>query len=164
MFSWDFPARSAVVLLLATVVLSACGKDNKGPTGPSENFDIVGPWQWSVINASGGGVTCSVNSVTLTFTREEGDLVGKRFASGGGNMPCVLFGESKSVSFTTNTAIQSLSHSGTSIGFQFATTTGTWTMSGSVTGDNRMEGTATIPVLLTTGSTVMITGPWVATR
>jgi hypothetical protein len=154
-------ARFAFACVTLALLLPACGGDN--PTGPSDDFDIEGAWSWRVTNATTSNATCSVTGVTITFTRNNGALTGRRVATGGGNMTCTINGSPATANYTTNDDLDDLSLSGTAIEFSFATTTGTWEMAGSVTSDDRKGGTATIRVG-TSGGTLTLTGPWTATR
>jgi hypothetical protein len=144
--------------------LAACGDDDD-PTGPSANFDLVGQWDWRLTNASGQNATCSVTGVTLTFTRTNGVLTGRRASAGGGNIACSFNGTpSAPASITGDLPIQSLALTGTAISFQFANVSpGPWEISGTVTGDNTMSGTATIRMATSVG-VLTLTGPWVSTR
>jgi len=148
-------------LTLIAVTMAACGDD--GPTGPSANFDIVGQWSWQVTNATASNATCTITGVTITFARNNGTLTGHRMATGGGNINCTVNGSPSTASYTTDDDLDNLVLSGEAIEFSFATTTGAWNMSGTITGDNTMAGTATIR-LGTSGGTVVLTGPWTATR
>lgn len=157
-----FRGRHAAAVLVFALMLAGCGDD--GPTGPSEDFDLVGgQWQWRVTNAKSGSNTCTVTGVTLTFTRNNGTLSGHRVATGGGNMTCTINGSNSIANYNTNDALDNLTFSGTSIGFSFATTSGLWEMSGNITGDDTMGGTATIRVSTSVGL-FTLTGPWTATR
>lgn len=129
--------------LLLIAALSVCGDDE--PSGPSANFDLVGQWDWRVTNATSQGASCSVTAVTLTFTRDNGVLSGRR-ASSGNNIQCSVNGTpSAPASLTGDMPIQSLALNGTTISFDFANlSAGAWEMDGTVTGDNTMSGTATI--------------------
>lgn len=153
---------SASIAVALGLAIAACGGD--GPSGPSEDFDIVGQWQWRVNNATGSGMTCTVTGVTLTFSRSDGILSGTRFSSGGGNLVCTAGSASSTGDFTTNSTLKQLTHTGTSIGFEFDTIRGAWVMTGSITNDNSMGGTATIRVNSPTGTVAALTGPWTATR
>jgi hypothetical protein len=157
-----FRSRTTAAVLFSALLLAGCGDD--GPTGPSEDFDLVGgSWQWRVTNASSGSATCSVTGVTLTFAREDGVLTGHRVATGGGNITCTVNGSNSTANYITNDALDNLTFNGTTISYSFATTTGAWEMSGTIAGDNSMGGTATIRLGSTAGVFVL-TGPWTATR
>lgn len=154
--------RHAMAGTALALAVTSCGDD--GPSGPSASFDIVGQWDWRVTNAEGSGVTCSVNNVTLTFARNDGVLTGSRFSSGGNNLVCTTGGATTHGNFTTNTSVQNLIHSGTTISYEFATSSGLWEMDGSIEDDDRMGGTATIRVNGPQGGTIALTGPWTGTR
>jgi len=157
-----FRGRATAAVLLSALVLAGCGDDD--PTGPSADFDLVGgAWQWRVTNATSGSSSCSVTGVTLTFARQAGVLTGRRVATGGGNITCTINGSNTTANYTTNDDLDNLTFSGTTISYSFATTTGAWQMSGTITGDNRMGGTATIRLGSSAG-TLVLTGPWTATR
>jgi hypothetical protein len=152
-------ALPVFVALVALVV--ACGDD--GPSGPSDDFDIVGDWSFSVNNATAGNATCSVSDITLTFMRTGGTLVGHRVSTAADNVSCTINGSTSTSNYTTNDDIDDLSHSGTDISFAFATTAGDWTMDGDIETDDLMDGTATIRIGTSAG-TLVLTGPWRATR
>jgi hypothetical protein len=155
-------ARTVAALAWSIVMLAGCGDD--GPSGPSDDFDLVGgEWQWRVTDAVSGNSSCSITGVTLTFSRQSGVLAGHRVAHGGGNMTCTFNGSNSVANYTTDDDIDDLTFSGTDISYSFATTSGAWEMSGSITGDDSMGGTAIIRVDTSIGS-FTLTGPWVATR
>lgn len=148
-------------LLAAVMFVAACGDD--GPSGPSDDFDIVGAWSWRVTNATTTNASCSVTGVTLTFTRTAGVLSGHRVATGGGNVSCTVNGSNSTANYTTNDDLDNLSLNDTDIGFTFATNAGPWEMDGEIETDNAMGGTATIRLATSIG-TLVLTGPWTATR
>jgi hypothetical protein len=154
-------ARAGTLALIIALVTAACGDD--GPTGPSDDFDIVGQWSWRVTNAQADNASCSVTGVTITFQRNDGTLTGHRVATGGGNVTCTVNGSDTTSNYTTNDDLDNLSLNGTDIAFSFATTGGTWEMSGAIENDDTMGGTATIRLATTTGA-LALTGPWTATR
>ena len=160
--SGPFRARAygAIVALIFGLTLSAC---DDGPSGPSEDFDIVGQWSWRVTNATASNASCSVTNVTLTFSRNDGILTGHRVATGGGNVTCTVDGTPTTSNYTSNDEIDNLTLVDTEINFTFATSSGTWQMSGDITTDDTMGGTATIRLESTAG-TLVLTGPWTATR
>lgn len=162
MFTRTIP-RAAAAVLAAVLTLAACGGDD-GPTGPSPDFDIAGQWQWQVTNASEGNSKCTVTDVTITFSEQNGVLTGHRFSPGDDNFICSFFGGPPLIrSYDTNDDLDDLVLSGTDISFSFATTTGEWEMSGRITSDNTMSGSATIRISTTIGP-MTLTGPWTATR
>lgn len=154
-------ARTSTLALIIALVTAACGDD--GPTGPSDDFDIVGQWSWRVTNAQADDASCSVTGVTITFQRSNGTLTGHRVATGGGNVTCTVNGSNSTSNYTTNDDLDGLSLNGTAIAFSFATTGGTWEMSGAIQDDDTMGGTATIRLATNIG-TLVLTGPWTATR
>lgn len=153
--------RRPVAAVLGTLLLAGCGKDS--PSGPSANFDPVGQWQWRVTNATTSGASCSVTGVTITFSRSNGVLAGHRVATGGQNISCVINGNPTTASYTTNDALDNLTYARPAISFSFATSSGAWQMTGNVTGDHSMGGTAVIRLNFG-GSIATLTGPWTATR
>jgi len=157
------PSRSIHfrALLIAALAVTACGDD--GPTGPSDDFDIVGAWDWSVNNAAATNAACSVTNVRITFAREAGTLTGHRMSTAGNNFSCTVHGSSSTFNYTTNDDLDDLSLTGTSISFVFMTTTGNWEMDGQILTDDSMGGTATIRIDTSVGPFVL-TGPWTATR
>jgi hypothetical protein len=148
-------------LLAMVLIVAACGDD--GPTGPSADFDIVGEWAWRVDDATGTNATCSVDAVTLTFTRSNGVLSAHRLATADDNITCTANGSNSTSTYTTDAAITDLSLDDTEISYSFPTSTGLWEMSGDIETDNSMGGTATIRLGSSVG-TFVLTGPWRATR
>ena len=160
--SGPFRARAygGIAALIVGLTFSAC---DDGPTGPSEDFDLVGQWSLRVTNATAPNVSCSVTDVTLTFSRNNGMLTGHRLATGGGNVTCTIDGTPTTESLTWNDAIDNVTLVDTEINFNFSSEAGPWLLSGDITTDNRMGGTANISLASSAGILV-VTGPWTATR
>lgn len=132
-----------------------------GPAPP-----LAGQWQWSISNATSTdvpGMVCGITAVMLTFTGANSALSGTAVASGTQNMTCVIQGVSQSVPFNTNSSLQNITLTGTTIGFTFSSASGPWTSTGTITGPNTMGGNATIHLNFA-GTGVPFTGQWVATR
>lgn len=153
--------RLAITFLTLSIGMSACGDD--GPSGPSDNFDIAGQWSWRVTDATADDASCSITGVTITFAQDNGTLTGHRVATGGGNVTCTIHGSTDTANYTTSEALDNLSLTGTTITFVFVTNNGPWEMTGNITDDNTMGGTATIRMGTSIGP-LMLTGPWTATR
>ncbi len=156
-------SRAFAPSLILLALLTACGGSD-GPTTPPAAVDLTGDWAWSISGATGGNAVCSVNNVTLTFTQTTSGLSGGFTAGGNGNVTCVIGGsQNQTTNFAGSTLLTGLSRNGGSITFSFSATSGPWVSSGNITGNNRMSGTATIR-LSASGTVVVFTGPWVATR
>lgn len=145
--------------MLATVlIITACGDDD--PTGPG-NQDIVGEWSYVFTDVVGGGFTCSVTGITLTFTRSGDTVEGTIVAVGTDNLTCVGSGGTQSSDFTGEGELEDLTVNGSNVAFTIPTFHGDWDSTGTLNG-NSMAGDAVIP--LDFGSTIVLNGPWQATR
>lgn len=153
--------RYCYALAAAALIITACGDD--GPAGPSEDFDIVGEWSFRVTDAATSGASCSVNNITLTFTRSAGVVSGHRQSTGAGNVTCTINGSNSTSNYVTDEGIDNLSLDDEEIGFTFATPAGAWQMDGTVDNDDTMSGEATIHIPTNVGS-LQLHGSWRATR
>jgi hypothetical protein len=140
----------ALLPAVALVVLLACGKDSTGPVS------ISGTWMANWSNVAGGGVSCSMGSITLSLTQSGGTFTG---AYGSGTLTCSGPGGTASGSFTGGT-VSSGTVQGNTVAFNLDTPD--YHQAGTVSG-NSMSGTATWRI--DTGSGVVtLTGTWSATR
>lgn len=128
---------------------------------------LAGQWQWSISNATNAadvpGMVCAVTGVTLTFTGANSALSGTAVATGTQNMSCVFQGQAILAPFATNSALQNITLTGTTIGFTFSSLSGPWTSNGTTTGPDTMGGNATIHLNFN-GTGLPFIGQWVATR
>lgn len=72
-----------LALPVVALALGACGGDDD-PTGPV-NTDLAGDWTYEV-NGTGGGRTCEVTDITLSFVENGGALEGTVTGGGSGTV------------------------------------------------------------------------------
>lgn len=165
------PAHRTRLLALAltlTLASSACG-DGTGP----EPIDLVGTWDFEISDATGFQVNgfCGIENLVLTFTTETEGVVD---AGTTGEVVCVSTSTTRR-SVTGTATLQSVTASGTSIGFQFqGLTSGALSSvvpvisSGSIgSGGRTMTGTVTFALRFGTSGgtdTRAYEGRWTATR
>jgi hypothetical protein len=166
---WGTARRGLAVLAIA---LTACGKDAAGPS----NTDLAGVWDYVISDATGVGVNgvCSIDSITLTFSRVNGVLAGTVAATGDDNIVCVS-GSTTLRTVSGTTTLQGITVDGASVEFRFQSLTSVALSSvtpvistGSFKGSgDTMSGTATFALRFSTANGAVsrsFTGSWTATR
>ncbi len=156
------------VATVCLVALVACGGDDgpagpAGPVGPSANFSLQGAWALSITDAKVGTTTCSVSGDVVTFTDANGTLSGSVTAAPGGEIRCVINGQTQTASHGGSGALASVSRTGATVSFSYNTTSGLNTMTGTIQDDNQMGGTASLRLSFS-GTPTTLVGLWSATR
>jgi hypothetical protein len=155
--------RARVPLAIASftlgLVLSACGDDDL--TGPG-NQDVVGQWSYVITDAVGGGFTCDVTGITLTFTRSGETMEGTILAVGTDNLICVGSGGTQSTDFNGEGELEGVTVNGNIVAFTIPSLHGDWDSTGTLNGDS-MDGNVTIRQRFGE-TTVVLNGTWEAIR
>lgn len=154
---------SGAIRLALTVValaLGACGGDD-APTGPV-NTDLAGDWTYEV-SGTGGGGTCDVTDMTLSFVSNGGTLEGTVTGGGSGTIVCSPGGIGNA-NFS-NAPLTDIVQNGEDVEFRFEITSGVYHSSGRLTdGGNSMSGAVTFFVEFTSSGKVEFEGSWTAVR
>ena len=145
------------VALAAAPFAIGCGDD---PAAPATD-PLIGSWAYQVA-AAGGGYTCDVTSISLTFQRSGSIHSGTIAATGTDNLVCTSQSGTQSSAFNGTAPLGDVTLEGNNVAFVIGSLAGDWTHSGSVNGAT-MSGSGTI-LLNISGSVVTLTGDWSAQR
>jgi hypothetical protein len=151
--------KGCAAILATAVIVTGCGDDE--PTGP-DPADVVGQWSYVITDAVGGGFTCSVTGITLTFNRIGEIVDGTILAVGDDNLTCVGSGGTQANDFNGEGNLEDVAVNGSNVGFTIPTFHGPWESTGTVNG-NSMGGNVVMPLEFS-ASTIVMNGTWSATR
>jgi hypothetical protein len=142
------------IIALAAVVVSVAACHNEVIVY-NQLADVGGEWQITATNVSGGGLTCSVNNLTVSLAQTDTTFTGTVLT---GTITCVqgIFSGTRpaDIGSSVGGAVsgRAITITDTAIG---ASLTGTV-----ANGNTQMSGTCSVQLTLGDGSVVTVTGPW----
>lgn len=152
-------ARFAIASFTLGLALSACGDDD--PTGPVD-VDIVGIWVMDVTGTASTGRTCTISDIVLVFVRNNNVVEGIMEGGGAGTVVCP---PSSPGSFSGSLELDDVVEDGRNVQFTLPDAMGTWSVSGTFTGNgNSMSGDVTFYLRFSSSGILEFNGSWTATR
>ena len=146
----------AVAYFLTLGSLLACSGDSTmGPDGPS-TAQVGGVWTYAASNVAGGGASCTVTNLRLTFVQSGTTFSG---SYSGGTMTCAAEGESATIGPFQGTVVNG-TIDGNRVSFDLDTQD--WHNSGTLSGSS-MSGQVTVRIDLGDGP-ITLSGSWSAAR
>ena len=149
-----------IAVVAAALSTAGCGGDDD-PTGPN-NSDIDGQWTFQATGTDDTGRTCVVSDVTISITRNGSDLDGTMTGGGSNTIAC---NPGSTTAFNGSSPLESIAQSGQNVEFTFQSSSGTWTVTGSLSGNgNTMNGAVTFFLTFSASGVKQFSGTWTATR
>ena len=143
------------ILLLASVLLAACGGDGgAGPSLPS----VAGTWSLSQSNLAGSGISCNALGTTITLVQNGGTFTG---SYSGGAISCVGGGQSFSDNLGNGSVVNGTVNENGAVSMDLDTQD--WHLTGNINGSS-MSGTVTVHLNVSGSGTVTFAGNWSAAK